>query len=128
MSGMEELHARAAADAQQGEREPAAVAGTAPAASQGGKRQFQTQLLLRAVLVSTLVAIAIIAQRNYYHSLWQQEQALQKELGDLRSESVVVGAELMHMGQESEVRARIEAEKIPLQSPQGPAKVIKLVK
>ena len=74
------------------------------------------------------MAIAIIAQRNYYHALWQQEQALQKELGDLRSESVVVGAELMHMGQESEVRARIEAEKIPLQSPQGPAKVIKLVK
>lgn len=92
------------------------------------QRQYPMRTVLYSVLVTAFVAVALIAQRNYRHALWLREQALQKELGDLRSESVVLGAELMQMGQESEVRAQIAKQGIPLRSPKGPAMVIRRVK
>lgn len=94
----------------------------------GAHRQYPMRAVLYSVLITAFVAIVLIAQRNYRHALWLREQALQKELGDLRSESVVLGAELMQMGQESEVRERIAEQGIPLQRPKGPAMVIKRVK
>lgn len=94
----------------------------------GVRRQYPMRAVLYSVLITAFVAIVLIAQRNYRHALWLREQALQKELGDLRSESVVLGAELMQMGQESEVRERIAEQGIPLRSPTGPAMVIKRVK
>ena len=92
---------------------------------QWGGRQYPVRMLVRAVVMTALMALALIAQRNQRHALWLREQALQKELGDLRSESVVVGAELMQMGQECEVKARIAEQGIPLRSPRRPAMVLK---
>lgn len=103
------------------------ASGGGAGATQGARRQYPMRTVLYSVLITAFVAIALIAQRNYRHALWLREQALQKELGDLRSESVVLGAELMQMGHESEVRARIEEQGIPLQSPTGPALVVKRV-
>ena len=90
---------------------------------QWGGLQYPVRMLVPAVVMTALMALALIAQRN--HALWWREQAEQKELGDLRSESVVVGAELMQMGQESEVKARIAEQGIPLRSPRRPAMVLK---
>lgn len=131
MSTVEELTSRALADSgRQADGASAGVGQEVRAAGVGGlvgDRQYPMGQVLRVVLVTVLVALSLIAQRNYKHALWLREQTLQKELGDLRSESVVVGAELMQMGQESRVKARVAEQGIPLQSPEGPAMVIELV-
>lgn len=131
MSTYEDLQAaQVAQEPPQGETASSKQSATPASGSLGAwwHRQFTWVSFVKVMLILGLAAVVMIAERNYYYRLWLEQQRLLEELENLRSESVSLGAELMALGQESQVIEYVNEQGLPLQQASKPAVVIELVK
>lgn len=71
------------------------------------------------ILVCAL-CVLYISMRNYYDKLWRQEQELEEEVKNLRSESITLNAKLMRTSKESEVAKLVEERQLELQESRRP--------
>ncbi len=71
------------------------------------------------ILVCAL-CVLYISMRNYYDKLWRQEQELEEEVKNLRSESITLNAKLMRTSKESEVAKLVVERQLELQESRRP--------
>ena len=71
------------------------------------------------ILVCAL-CVLYISMRNYYDKLWRQEQELEEEVKNLRSESITLNAKLMRTSKESEVAKLVEERRLDLDESRRP--------
>ena len=75
---------------------------------------------IRFWVLVCILSVLYIAMRNYYDKLWREEQALEEEVKNLRSESITLTAELMRSSKESEVAKMVESQQLDLQESRRP--------
>ncbi len=75
---------------------------------------------IRFWVLVCILSVLYIAMRNYYDKLWREEQALEEEVKNLRSESITLTAELMRSSKESEVAKMVEAQQLDLKESRRP--------
>ncbi len=75
-----------------------------------------------------VLALLLIANRNWSESTLREIVVLQEELNELRSESVTLSAKLMDASRPSEVAKRVEEAGIGLQEPVRPPQKITVEK
>ena len=63
--------------------------------------------------------------RNYYDKLWREEQELEEEVKNLRSESITLNAKLMRSSKESEVAKLVQERQLDLEESRRPPVRIK---
>ena len=63
--------------------------------------------------------------RNYYDKLWREEQELEEEVKNLRSESITLNAKLMRSNKESEVAKLVQERQLDLEESRRPPVRIK---
>lgn len=81
---------------------------------------------MRFILFLTLLGILYIANGYNTEKLYMKKVALEKELGDLRFESVTTASELMRISVPSEVERRVKEAGLDLvQSKEPPVKIEK---
>lgn len=88
------------------------------ASTQEGRGLFAFDLKFW-ILVCAL-CVLYISMRNYYDKLWRQEQELEEEVKNLRSESITLNAKLMRTSKESEVAKLVEERQLELQESRRP--------
>lgn len=76
------------------------------------------------ILVCAL-SVLYISMRNYYDKLWREEQELEEEVKNLRSESITLNAKLMHSSKESEVAKLVQERQLDLEESRCPPVRIK---
>lgn len=91
----EEQAGQAVVQPESGER-----TGTAQVERSGGLGSVS---MVRFILFLGALGVCYIWMRNSYEKLWRQEQALEEQVRNLRSESVTLSAALMSQSKESAV-------------------------
>ena len=79
-------------------------------------------------LLLCFLSVVYIAMRNYYDKLWREEQALEEEVKNLRSEAITLTAELMRSSKESEVAQMLKNRDMTLEESRKPPIRIKAYK
>lgn len=85
---------------------------------------FRKQMLV--VVLIFVLCLVYITLRNYTEESYNMRLHLSKEVRDLRYESISVDSELMFIGKQSEVKKRVQKEKLGLKvSKEPPIKIYK---
>ena len=71
------------------------------------------------------LSVLYISMRNYYDKLWREEQELEEEVKNLRSESITLNAKLMRSSKESEVAKLVQERQLDLEESRRPPVRIK---
>ncbi len=80
---------------------------------------------LKFWILLCFLSVVYIFMRNYYDKLWHQEQVLEEEVKNLRSESITLNEMLMRSSKESEVAKMVEASNLGLEESRRPPLRIK---
>lgn len=90
------------------------------------RQNFMKQLPFIGFL--SILAVIYIANRNHAEQLIKKNIQTQKEVRDLRAESISIAAELMQISKYSELIKQIKARNLNLEESEEPAKIIYIEK
>lgn len=80
------------------------------------------------ILFLAFLAIIYIANRYHAENVVRRISAIQTEVKDLRSESITIASELMHISKQSEVIRLVKSKNLDLVESKEPPVVIKIEK
>lgn len=80
------------------------------------------------ILFLVLLTFLYIANRYHAEKIARETARIQKEIKELRSESISIASEYMYLTKQSEIQALINKKKIGLEQSKEPPKVVKIEK